>query len=94
MSTASRGLVLLAVLAAMTPVKAQTPDDIVERVLRRGLLNAEILRNRSGAEITNDTKAPPRDGATQDWSKVLKGATPEAVAKALLQPRKPLKPPK
>ena len=30
--------------------------------------------------------------ATQDWSEVLKGATPEAVAKALLQPRKPLKP--
>lgn len=28
----------------------------------------------------------------QDWSEVLKGATPEAVAKALLQPRKPLKP--
>ena len=29
---------------------------------------------------------------TQDWTEVLKGATPEAVAKALLQPRKPLKP--
>ena len=28
----------------------------------------------------------------QDWTEVLKGATPEAVAKALLQPRKPLKP--
>jgi hypothetical protein len=32
------------------------------------------------------------DGATRDWTKVLKGATPEAVAKALLQPRKPIKP--
>ena len=32
------------------------------------------------------------DGATQDWTGVLKGATPQAVAKALLQPRKPLKP--
>ena len=28
----------------------------------------------------------------QDWSEVLKGATPEAVARALLQPRKPIKP--
>lgn len=28
----------------------------------------------------------------QDWSKILKGATPEAVARALLQPRKPLPP--
>lgn len=27
-----------------------------------------------------------------DWSELLKGATPEAVAKALLQPRKPLTP--
>ncbi len=33
-----------------------------------------------------------RKSATQDWTEVLKGATPEAVAKALLQPRKPLKP--
>ena len=37
------------------------------------------------------TSRPP-NGKPQDWSKVLKGATPEAVAKALLQPRKPLKP--
>ena len=29
----------------------------------------------------------------QDWSEMLKGATPEAVAKALLQPRKPIEPP-
>lgn len=33
-----------------------------------------------------------KEGPTQDWTEVLKGATPEAVAKALLQPRKPLKP--
>ncbi len=43
------------------------------------------------------TARPPAhkasDGPTQDWSEVLKGATPEAVAKALLQPQKPLKPP-
>ena len=32
-------------------------------------------------------------GATQDWREVLKGATPEAVAEALLKPQKPLKPP-
>ena len=31
-------------------------------------------------------------GTTQDWSETLKGATPEAVANALLQPQKPLKP--
>lgn len=35
---------------------------------------------------------PKPDGKTQDWSEVLKGATPEAVARALLQPRKPIKP--
>ncbi len=34
----------------------------------------------------------PRNGTDQDWSEILKGATPEAVAKALLQPREPLKP--
>ena len=34
----------------------------------------------------------PSDRPPQDWSEILKGATPEAVAKALLQPRKPLKP--
>ena len=43
--------------------------------------------------MSNPKKTPTiRDGATQDWSKVLKGATPEAVAKALLQPRKSLEP--
>lgn len=36
------------------------------------------------------TKPKPKD-RPQDWSEILKGATPEAVAKALLQPRKPLK---
>ena len=35
---------------------------------------------------------PKPSRQTQDWSEVLEGATPEAVAKALLQPRKPLKP--
>ena len=40
----------------------------------------------------SDPEKVPRDGATQDWSEVLKNATPEAVAKALLQPRKPIKP--
>lgn len=34
----------------------------------------------------------PKEPRGQDWSKLLKGATPEAVARALLQPRKPLKP--
>lgn len=38
------------------------------------------------------TSKKPSNGATQDWSEVLKGATPEKVAAALLQPRKPLKP--
>jgi len=37
------------------------------------------------------TKKAAKD-RPQDWSEILKGATPEAVAKALLQPRKPLKP--
>ena len=41
----------------------------------------------------SDPQKVPRDGATQDWSEVLKGATPEAVAEALLKPRKPIKPP-
>lgn len=36
---------------------------------------------------------PPSPPTPQDWSEVLKGATPEAVAEALLQPRKPLKQP-
>ena len=40
----------------------------------------------------SDPEKVPRDGATQDWTKVIKDATPEAVAKALLQPRKPIKP--
>ena len=39
------------------------------------------------------SKPAKGDGATQDWSEVLKGATPEAVAEALLKPRKPIKPP-
>lgn len=43
---------------------------------------AKILRKRSPVK--------PRDGATQDWSDVLKGATPEKVAVALMRPRKPL----
>lgn len=33
-----------------------------------------------------------KEGPTQDWSDILKGATPEKVAKALLQPRQPIKP--
>ena len=33
------------------------------------------------------------DRKPQDWTEVLKGATPEAVAEALLKPQKPLKPP-
>ena len=33
-----------------------------------------------------------KGGKPQDWSEVLRGATPEAVARALLQPRKPVKP--
>jgi hypothetical protein len=39
-------------------------------------------------------RKPPaaKSGEKQDWSEILKGATPEKVAKALLQPRKPLKP--
>ena len=41
----------------------------------------------------SDPEKVPRDGATQDWTEVLKGATPEAVAKALLQPQKPVKTP-
>ena len=43
-------------------------------------------------EKEEDVTQVVREGVTQDWSEVLKGATPEAVAKALLQPRKPLKP--
>ena len=39
--------------------------------------------------MTDSKKDAPK---SQDWSEVLKGATPEAVAKALLQPRKPIKP--
>ncbi len=34
----------------------------------------------------------PSDSPPQDWSEILNGATPEVVAKALLQPRKPIKP--
>ena len=41
----------------------------------------------------SDPEKVPRDGATQDWTKVLKDATPEAVAKALLKSRKPIKAP-
>ena len=39
---------------------------------------------------------PGGKGKPQDWSKVMKGATPEAVAWSLLQPvkRKPPKPAK
>lgn len=39
----------------------------------------------------SEQKPDAKDGKTQDWSEVLKGATPEAVARALLQPRKPIK---
>ena len=42
--------------------------------------------------MSETTKPDGKDGKTQDWSEVLKGATPEAVAWALLQPRKPIKP--
>ena len=42
--------------------------------------------------MTDMSKPAKGKNAPQDWTEVLKGATPEAVAKALLQPRKPVKP--
>ena len=38
------------------------------------------------------SKHQPAENTKQDWSTILKGTTPEAVAKPLLRPRKPLKP--
>lgn len=46
------------------------------------------------AKVLNPKRSPtkPRDGATQDWSDVLKGATPEKLAEALTHPRKAFRP--